>query len=140
MTLAELSPKQLEELAPPQNLLTALTDYQRITSNSARRRQRGYIGGLLRDMGEDADTLRQRHAALTEHDANAKRQHHALEDWRERLLAADSALTEFLDEFPGASAQELRVLIRRARSAKNEQQRKIAERVLYRKLAAIAQA
>jgi len=139
MQLAELSPSRLIELDLPEQLTTAITTYQKITSNSAKRRQRQFIGGLLRNDTDAADAIRARYLAITEHDADAKRIHHGLENWRERLIADDQTLTEFLHEFPRASAQELRVLIRRARSAKDAKQKKLATRALYRKLADITQ-
>ena len=140
MQLAELSPNQLRELELPEPLATAITTYQKIKSNSAKRRQRQFIGGLLRKDTEEADAIRARYLAITKHDAAAKRIHHGLENWRERLIADDQALTGFLNEYPGASAQELRVLMRRARSAKDDKQKKLATRALYRKLADIIQA
>ena len=159
MSLAELSTSQLQDLELSDALFKAITDYQRITSNSAKRRQRGFIGGLLRDDATEAKAIEARYTALTQHDADAKRIHHQLEDWRERLIADDSALTEFLNEYGTSpksaehssepeqeesgqkvSAQELRTMIRRARTAKDEAQRKKATKALYRKLAHIAQA
>lgn len=140
MQLAELSANQLKELELPEKLNTAVTTYQRITSNSAKRRQRQFIAGVLRGDPDEASAIKARYLAMTEHDADAKRVHHGLENWRERLIADDAALTEFLDEYSGASAQELRVFIRRARTAKDDAQRKKATRALYRKLSDIAQA
>ena len=140
MQLAELSASQLKELELSEKLTTAVTTYQRITSNSAKRRQRQFIGALLRSDPDEAEAIKARYLAMTEHDADAKRVHHGLENWRERLIAEDAALTDFLDEYTGASAQELRVFIRRARTAKDDSQRKLATRALYRKLADIAQA
>lgn len=164
MSLAELGTSQLQDLKLSDALFKAITDYQRITSNSAKRRQRGFIGGLLRDDATEAKAIEARYTALTQHDADAKRVHHQLEDWRERLIADDSALTEFLNEYGTntksaehsseseqkepeqeesgqmVSAQELRTMIRRARTAKDEAQRKKATKALYRKLAHIAQA
>ncbi len=155
MELAELSPRQLQELNLGEALYKAITDYQRITSNSAKRRQRGFVGGLLRNDLAEAQAIKERYAALTQHDADAKRVHHELEDWRERLIASDDALTEFLhkyatsvehrpdrtmDEQAVIPAQELRTMIRRVRSARDDAQRKKATRVLYRKLSSIAQA
>ena len=137
MKLAELSPRALGELDISEKLYKAITHYQGITSNSAKRRQRGYIGGLLREDPEEAKAIEERYVAATQHDANAKRVHQELENWREQLIAEDSALTEFLTEQRQSSAQELRVLIRRVRSAKDEAQRKKATRALYRKLASI---
>ena len=137
MQLAELSPRALAELDISEKLFKAITHYQSITSNSAKRRQRGYIGGLLREDPDEAKAIEKRYVAATQHDANAKRLHLELENWRERLIAEDSALTEFLTEQRQSSAQELRLLIRRVRSAKDEAQRKKATRALYRKLASI---
>jgi len=138
MKLAQLSPGQLKDLQLSDALFKAITDYQRITSNSAKRRQRGFIGGLLREDPEVASAIEARFVALTQHDADAKRAHHQLEQWRERLIADDSALTDFLNDWPDSSAQELRTLIRRVRSAKDEAQRKKATKLLYRKLASIS--
>lgn len=159
--LAGLSTRQLEELGLSDTLFKAIIDYQSITSNSAKRRQRGFVGGLLRDDIDEANAIRARYIAMTQHDADAKRVHHELENWRERLIESDAALTEFLDKYgaggtntnaaqdtergsedtrPEISPQELRTLIRRVRTAKDEAQRKKATRTLYRKLSSIAQA
>jgi len=130
-------------------LFKAITDFQRITSNSAKRRQRGFIGGLLRDEPDAAKAIEARFTAMTQHDADAKRVHHQLEEWRERLIEDDSALTDFLNQLksdanndsehrPEVSAQELRAMIRRVRTAKDEAQRKKATKLLYRKLSSLA--
>jgi len=139
MKLAELSVRQLKDLDLSDALFKAITDYQRITSNSAKRRQRGFIGGLLRDEPDTAAAIETRFIAITQHDADAKRLHHRLEEWRDRLIEDDSALTDFLNELPAQdSAQELRTLIRRVRTAKDEAQRKKATKILYRKLASLS--
>lgn len=139
MQLAALSQSQIKELELSEKLATAITAYQKITSNSAKRRQRQFIGGLLRNDPDETEAIRARYLAITEHDADAKRVHHELENWRDRLIAGDEALTAFVNEYPEASAQEVRLLIRRARTAKDDAQRKLATRTLYRKLADIVQ-
>ena len=140
MELAELSTRQLQDMELSEALYKAITDYQRITSNSAKRRQRGFIGGLLRGDTDEAEAIRARYTALTQHDADAKRLHHDLENWRDRLIESDEVLTEYLNVNAGAPAQELRLMIRRVRKARDEAQRKKATKILYRKLASIAQA
>lgn len=154
MKLAELSVQQLKAMELGETLFNAVTAYQSITSNSAKRRQRGYIGGLLREDPDAANAIEARFTAITQHDADAKRVHHQLEEWRERLIADDSALTDFLDllskddgaknggakangEGQEISAQELRTLIRRVRTAKDDAQRKKATKLLYRRIASI---
>jgi len=148
MKLAELSVRQLKDMELGEPLFNAITDYQRITSNSAKRRQRGFIGGLLRDEPDGAEAIQMRFKAITQHDADAKRVHHQLEEWRERLIEDDSALTDFLNQFNNdtgtdsehrseISVQELRTMIRRVRTAKDEAQRKKATKLLYRKLSSL---
>ncbi len=46
---------------------------------------------------------------------------HAIERWRERLLADDQALTEFIAKHPGADVQTGRNLIRNARRDAQQQ-------------------
>jgi ribosome-associated protein len=58
---------------------------------------------------------------LLERRAEAKRRsaarHHQIERWRERLINdGDAALTAFIDTYPAAPRQQLRALLRSARS------------------------
>jgi ribosome-associated protein len=40
---------------------------------------------------------------------------HLAESWRDRLLAEDTALQEWMNEFPSTDSQQLRALVRQAR-------------------------
>ena len=133
--LAQLKPQLLDELALGASLRDAIAKYQGFKSREARRRQRQFIGSLMRN--EDLDAIKARLQNLTEHDASAKLTHHALESWRERLIGdtGNSALTAYLSEHPDCEAQPLRQLVRKARSAVDEQQRRTSSRALYRFLA-----
>ena len=51
---------------------------------------------------------------------------HLLEKWRDRLISENDALTQFLNEYPGADVQHLRQLIRTAKAEK------AAPRALFR--------
>lgn len=116
--LLELPPKKLAAVPMPERLLDALKDLRRIKNFEGRRRQLQYVGKLMRDV--DPEPLREAVAAQRLPSARETLALHQTEAWRERLIASDAALTEWLDLYPGQDAQALRNLIRNAR--KDQQQ------------------
>jgi len=67
--------------------------------------------------------------------AHATRELHQLEHWRERLLSDDKqALTELLDKYPGADAQQLRQLIRNAKKEISLEKPVKSSRLLFKYL------
>ena len=113
MELTELSSETIKKLTLPEDLLDAIREYKKITSNSALKRQRQYIGRLMRDI--DPEPIRDFLAKLKgdnqAHNAFLQR----VEQARSRLLASDDALTAFVSDFPHADVGALRTLIRNAR-------------------------
>jgi ribosome-associated protein len=57
---------------------------------------------------------------------------HQAERWRDRLLADDGALTDFITDHPGADVQWLRATIRAARREHDRQAPPKHARELYR--------
>lgn len=114
--LAGLANDKLAELDLPENLLDALRELKRISKFGAQKRQRQYIGRLMRevDAGPIIAKLDAWKGVSREHNAWL----HQLENWRERLLESEDALTDFLAAHPGADAQHLRTLIRNAHKEK----------------------
>ena len=114
--LVELGKDKLAELDLPENLLDAIREMKRITKFGAQKRQRQYIGKLMREV--DAAPI----IARLEAWSGNSRQHtawlHQIERWRDRLLESDEALTELLAAHPDADAQHLRALIRNAHTEK----------------------
>jgi len=114
--LVGLSNDKLSELDLPENLLDAIGEMKRITKFGAQKRQRQYIGKLMREL-DPAPII-----ALLEAWNGSSRQHtarlHQVERWRDRLLESDAALTELLASHPDADAQHLRALIRNAHKEK----------------------
>jgi ribosome-associated protein len=105
-----------------EKLLDALTEVKRITNFEGRRRQMQFIGKLMRLL--DADTLQAAQAALDfqlKGSADDRLALHLTEQWRDRLVAEDSALTEWLaleaatPQAEQTDPQHLRALIRQAR-------------------------
>ena len=93
MELTALSSETIKKLALPEDLLDAIREYKKITSNSALKRQRQYIGRLMRDI--DPAPIRDFLARLKgdnqAHNAFLQR----VEQARTRLLAsADSQCTQ----------------------------------------------
>jgi ribosome-associated protein len=111
--LVGLNEQQLQDMQLPEPLLEAVREARRLTKHEARRRQMQYIGRLMRDI--DAAPIRERLEQWRGQGREHTAQLHAIERWRDELLAADPALARFLDEHPGADCQKLRSLIRNAR-------------------------
>ncbi|MFM2341664.1 MAG: hypothetical protein RLZZ592_1317 [Pseudomonadota bacterium] len=97
----------------PESLLDALLDLKRIRSHEGRRRQLQYIGKIMR--GIDAEPLREAVASFKLPGAKETLALHTAERWRDRLIAEDDAITQWMSEHPGTDAQALRTLIRNAR-------------------------
>lgn len=130
--LIELPAVQLDALGLPAELLAAVREAQRISSHEARRRQVQFIGKVMRRI--DPEPVRAAVAAITSQSATARARQKRLEQWRERLIADDAALTEFAGGHAGADLQEMRTLIRNARREIAEGKPPRAQRELFRVL------
>jgi ribosome-associated protein len=97
----------------PDSLRLALQELKRTRSHEGRRRQLQYVGKLMRRA--DAQPLREAVAAQQLAPARETYALHEAERWRDRLLASDEDLTEWLALHPESDAQALRTLIRNAR-------------------------
>jgi ribosome-associated protein len=131
--LVKLPTDRVRKLDLPEALRAAVLEAQRINSHGALRRQMQYIGRLMRDV--DAEPIVAQLDAIRGASDSAKAEFHALERWRERLLADDGALTDWLAIHPQADAQQLRQLIRNARREATEGKPPRASRALFRMLA-----
>ena len=125
--LAELNDEQRAALPLPANLAKALADYRQITSHEAKRRQGQYLGRLMR--GIDVTEIELALANLTRSSGIARFEHHEAERWRERLIAQDDALLDYIQRYPGTNRQQLRALIRNTRTRPDDA---AAFRVLFR--------
>jgi ribosome-associated protein len=128
--LAELRRDRLAEISLPDDLERAIADYRRFPSREAKRRQLQLIGKLMREI--DTAPIEAALERLDGRSATARYEQHQLERWRERLVEDPAALTAYLAEHPHSDRQTLRHLIERARTARDEQQQKIASRALFR--------
>jgi ribosome-associated protein len=111
--MASMPRSALERLNLSEATWVALDETPRIKDLRARKRHWKRIANLLERENMDAvhalmDGAEERERAATAH-------HHALERWRERLIAeGDGAVTEFIEQCPDVDRQQLRTLVRAA--------------------------
>ena len=134
-----LEPKRLAELAAevalPEKLVQAVRDARSITAWGGRKRQLKYVGKLMRDI--DPHPVRRRlDLWAAGHDIHTARQH-ALEEWRDRLLAEPSALDALAAEHPRLDRPRFRALIAKAREERDRGESPHAFRELFRELKAL---
>lgn len=114
--LAGLRADLFATLPLPDKLREAIVELGRINNFEGERRQKQFIGKLMRGLDDDVveaitAALRLQHSQAA---ADARRLHE-LERWRAELIADDARLAAWLDAFPATDAQQLRALIRQAR-------------------------
>jgi len=121
--LLNLPESRWEPLALPEILYDALRHAKKITNFEGKRRQMQYIGKLMREI--DPEPIREAVAAFKLGHAQDSLRLHQSERWRERLLANDAALQEFINEHVDVDIQQLRNLVRAARKdAANEPEKR----------------
>ena len=112
-TLVKLPDAQFKRIELPDELRTAVADCRKITQNGALRRQKQYIGKLMRAI--DPAPIQAQLDVFNGASAAENAKLHQAEKWREKLIADNEALTLFLNQYPEADATHLRQLIRNAR-------------------------
>ena len=127
--LADLNDEQRAALPLPEPLANAIADYRRITSHEAKRRQGQLIGRLMR--GVEIAEVEHALDGLSRNNAEARFAHHEVERWRDRLIADDAALTDYISVYPNTDRAQLRALIRAARKRSDDP---TAFRTLFRHL------
>ena len=106
----------MDKLGLPDRLLEAIAEARRITNFEGKRRQMQFIGKLMRKLDE-ATVQAIEEALEVQHQGSAKDtlRLHLAEQWRDRLIADDEALKEWLALDADADVQRLRTLVRQAR-------------------------
>jgi ribosome-associated protein len=128
--LVKLPESRLAKLTLPEGLRAAVTECRRITKHEALRRQLQYIGRLMR--GVDPAPIQAQMNQWRGQSSQATALMHKIERWRDRLIAEEGALTEFLRDVPGIDASEARQLVRNARREAVENKPPKSSRALFR--------
>jgi len=134
VALLELNDKQLADMPiMDSQLLDALEEARRISSNSARKRQLQRIGKLMREV--DAEPIRIALDRVHQKKQGRNEAFHELEALRDQVLSAGlQGIEKVLERWPEADRQHLRQLVlQHQRELKNEKPPS-ASRKLFRYL------
>ena len=137
--LIELSKEKLLKLALPEALFDAVLEAKRLTANGAIRRQKQYIGRLMRDI--DTAPIVEQLQAWEGKNAQENAHFHGLERWRDRLIAdtESKVLQEFVALYPQVDIQQLRTLSRNAQKELAANKPPKSSRELFKLLRSIAE-
>lgn len=133
--LVSLDEKQLSQFNLPDNIRDAIVTTRKIRQHGARKRQLLFLAKLLRKANSSEIILQM--ATLNTQTKQQARAFHQLEQWRDKLLADDQALTDLLNEHPNIDAQHIRQLIRAARKDQQLNKPPASARSLFRYLRSI---
>ena len=131
--LIALSRNSLEQIPLNDDLKNAILEAHRIKQRGAMKRQRQYIGRLMRDA--DSDAIQQAYDRITSPHQVDVQQLHKIERWRDRLIEqGDDALGELLNDYPHADRQHLRQLSRTASREQEQHKAPKAAREIFQYL------
>ena len=135
--LLKLKPDELALIDLPAELEDALNEAHRIHSNSALRRQRQYLGKIIRSC--DSETIeKQLNTDIHRNDTNTA-QFKKIERWRDRLIDNDKqVLGEIIQQHPALDRQHVHNLVRQAAKEKTANKPPAASRKLFKYLREIS--
>ncbi|MGR9012282.1 MAG: ribosome biogenesis factor YjgA [Gammaproteobacteria bacterium] len=131
--MSELPAGQLKTLELPESINKAVMEVSGMPHKGARKRLLKFITSQLHKI--DVEPILEKLSRIKNKSAHAVREHHAVERWRDRLIAeGNDALTELFDEQPQADRQILRQLLRNAQKEAEAGKPPKSSRQLYRQL------
>jgi ribosome-associated protein len=135
--LLKLKPDELALIDLPAELEDALNEARRIRSNSALKRQRQYLGKIIRSC--DSETIeKQLNTVIHRNDTNTA-QFKKIERWRDRLIDNDKqVLGEIIQQYPGLDRQHVHNLVRQAAKEESTNKPPAASRKLFKYLREIS--
>jgi len=129
--ILKLKKEEIKSLDLPDELEVAITTALKIKSRSGLKRQRQYIGKLLRSIENEGIEEKVR-KIQHQHDTNTA-QFKRLEKWRDRLIENDKeALNEIISRHPEIDRQHINQLIRAAHKEKQNEKPPAAARKLFK--------
>jgi ribosome-associated protein len=136
--LLELKPSELEKIVLPDKLAAAIAEGRRLQARGALKRQRQYIGKLMREV--DGDSIEKQLSLIQhQHDFNIARGKQT-ERWRDRLLSGDNqVVTELIDAYPDIDRQHINQLVRQSKREQEAGKPPASARKLYKYLHEISE-
>ncbi len=129
VSLAELDADALDRLPITDRLRDGIEKLKATRSRGAAKRQRQYIGRLMRE--EDVEAIETALRRLDPHSPENQRRQMQAEAWRDALIAEHEAITRFIDSYPAVDVQHLRQLQRSARAEAAREEYGKASRALF---------
>jgi ribosome-associated protein len=130
--LVALPTSKLSQLELPERLVDAINEAKRITANGAIRRQKQYIGTLMRDI--DVAPIVEQMQKWEGKNSTENAYFHQLENWRNRLITDENAISDFMGTYPNVDSQQIRTLIRNARREQSMNKPPKSSRALFKLL------
>lgn len=131
--LLKLKPEELALIDLPAELEDALREAHRINSNSALKRQRQYLGKIMRSC-DSKKIENQLNTIIHRNDTNTAR-FKKIERWRDRLLDNDKAvLGEIIQQHPELDRHHVHNLVRQAEREASSNKPPVASRKLFKYL------
>jgi len=131
--LIALKLTELEDLDLPERLYEAVLEARRLKSRSGLKRQRQYIGKVMREI--DSDAVVSQLEALRHANDRSNATFHKTEIWRDRLIAGDKdAITELHQQYHDIDHQHLNQLVRQAHKEAHQNRPPAAARKLFKYL------
>lgn len=127
--LAELDADTLNHLPISDRLRDGVEQLKATRSRGAAKRQRQYIGRLMRE--EDVEAIDAALKRLDPHSPENQRLQMQAEAWRDALIEDLEAITRFIDSYPAVDVQHLRQLQRGARAEAAREEYGKASRALF---------
>ena len=137
--ILKLTTEDRHSLELPEDVETAIVTALKIKSRSGLKRQRQYIGKLLRSV--DSEIIEARLKKIQHrHDTNTA-QFKRLEKWRDSLIDNDKeSLNQVITYFPDIDRQHINQLIRAAQQEKKHDKAPAAARKLFKYLRELEEA
>lgn len=133
--ISQMTEDKIKKLQLPSHFTDAVLLLKRMDKGPALKRQKLYLGKLLR---QDEPLIIEIKDKLAEIELKKKQQNahfHKLEKWRDRLVdEGDVALNEFLNLYPHADRQQLRQWMRNAQKEKQQEKPPKASREIFKYL------
>lgn len=131
--LIALKQNELDSMNLPDELDDAINTARKIKSRAGLKRQRQYIGKIMRQLDSDA-IKKQLEKIQHRHDINSA-QFRKLEHWRDRLLTDDkTALGEIIESYPEVDRQHINQLVRQAKREQQQEKPPASARKLFKYL------
>jgi len=131
--LINLKASELDEIHLPEELDSAIKEARRLKSRSGLKRQRQYIGKIMRSIDSE-EISRQYNKIKHRHDTNTA-SFKKTEYWRDKLLSeGHDAVTEVINAYPNIDRQHINQLVRQAQQDLKHEKPPAAARKLFRYL------